>query len=37
MSAIADLPALSRIEQLRAIFAGKIGYEGIVRTLDSAS
>ncbi len=34
MNAIADMPDLSGIEQLRAIFAGRTGYEGIVKTLD---
>jgi uncharacterized protein (TIGR00369 family) len=34
MNAIADMAQLSGIEQIRAIFAGKTGYEGIVKTLD---
>ena len=34
MNATADMPTLSGLEQLRAIFAGKTGYEGIVKTLD---
>jgi uncharacterized protein (TIGR00369 family) len=29
-----DMAALSGLEQLRAIFAGRTGYEGIVKTLD---
>lgn len=32
MNAIADLSRLSGIEQLRAIFSGRTGYEGIVKT-----
>ena len=34
MNAVADMPTLSGLEQLRAIFAGRTGYEGIVKTLD---
>src|SRR5580698_6626468 len=34
MSDTTDLLALSGLEQLRAIFAGKTGYEGIVGLLD---
>ena len=34
MNATADMPTLSGLEQLRAIFAGRTGYEGIVKTLD---
>jgi uncharacterized protein (TIGR00369 family) len=34
MNAMADMPSLSGIEQLRAIIAGRTGYEGIVKTLD---
>jgi uncharacterized protein (TIGR00369 family) len=34
MDATGQAPALSGLEQLRAIFAGKTGYEGIVKTLD---
>lgn len=34
MNAVADMRSLSGIEQLRAIFAGRTGYEGIVKTLD---
>jgi uncharacterized protein (TIGR00369 family) len=34
MNANADFATLSGLEQLRAIFAGKTGYEGIVKTLD---
>jgi uncharacterized protein (TIGR00369 family) len=33
MNELADLSALSGLEQLRAIFAGQTGYEGIVKTL----
>jgi hypothetical protein len=33
MNSISDLSALPGLEQLRAIFAGKTGYEGIVKTL----
>ena len=33
MSATVDGGALSGLEQIRAIFAGKTGYEGIVKTL----
>lgn len=32
MSAVADLSGLSGLEQLRAIFSGRTGYEGIVKT-----
>lgn len=34
MNAVPDLATLSGIEQLRAIFAGRTGYEGIVKTFD---
>src|ERR1700730_18449278 len=34
MNAVPDLATLSGIEQLRAIFVGRTGYEGIVKTLD---
>jgi uncharacterized protein (TIGR00369 family) len=34
MNVAADWATLSGLEQLRAIFAGQTGYEGIVRTLD---
>ncbi|MGA2710498.1 MAG: PaaI family thioesterase [Steroidobacteraceae bacterium] len=34
MNAMAEMPSLSGIEQLRAIFAGRTAYEGIVKTLD---
>ena len=34
MNAVPDLSTLSGIEQLRAIFAGRTGYEGIVKTFD---
>ena len=34
MNAILDMPALSGLEQLEAIFAGRTGYEGIGKTLD---
>ena len=34
MSAAAHLEAPSGLDQLRAIFAGQTGYEGIVKTLD---
>jgi uncharacterized protein (TIGR00369 family) len=34
MNAIPDLSTLSGIEQLHAIFAGRTGYEGIVKTFD---
>ena len=34
MNAGDDLSTLSGIEQLRAIFAGRTGYEGIVKTFD---
>jgi uncharacterized protein (TIGR00369 family) len=34
MNAPVDMAALSGLEQLRAIFAGRTGYEGIVKTLD---
>ena len=34
MNAVAELSTLSGIEQLRAIFAGRTGYEGIVKTFD---
>ena len=34
MNVMADMPSLSGIEQLRAIFAGRTEYEGIVKTLD---
>jgi uncharacterized protein (TIGR00369 family) len=33
MNATADVAALSGLEQLRAIFSGQTGYEGIVKTL----
>ena len=33
MNAMPDMSALSGLEQLRAIFAGGTGYEGIVKTL----
>src|SRR5277367_6091966 len=34
MNATEEVLALSGLEQIRAIFAGKTGYEGIVKTLD---
>jgi len=34
VNAILDMPALSGLEQLEAIFAGRTGYEGIGKTLD---
>ncbi len=34
MNASVELTALSALDQIRAIFAGKTGYEGIVKTLD---
>jgi uncharacterized protein (TIGR00369 family) len=34
MIPVSDFSALSGLEQLRAIFEGKTGYEGIVKTLD---
>src|SRR3984893_1713954 len=34
MNAVPDLATLSGLEQLRAIFAGVTGYEGIIKTLD---
>jgi hypothetical protein len=34
MITVPDLSALSDLEQLRAIFSGETGYEGIVKTLD---
>jgi uncharacterized protein (TIGR00369 family) len=34
LNAVADIQHLSGIEQLRAIFTGRTGYEGIVKTLD---
>jgi uncharacterized protein (TIGR00369 family) len=34
MDTTADLLTLSGIEQIRAIFAGKTGYQGIAKTLD---
>jgi uncharacterized protein (TIGR00369 family) len=34
MNATTHLATLSGLEQLQAIFAGKTGYEGIVKTLD---
>jgi uncharacterized protein (TIGR00369 family) len=34
MNAVAQLAELSGLDQIRAIFAGKTGYEGIVKTLD---
>ncbi|MGH6889038.1 MAG: PaaI family thioesterase [Rhizomicrobium sp.] len=34
MNAVLDMPALSGLEQVQAILAGKTGYEGIVKTLD---
>ena len=34
MSELAAFATLSGLEQLRAIFAGETGYEGIVKTLD---
>ena len=34
MNAAAQLAELSGLDQIRAIFAGKTGYEGIVKTLD---
>ena len=37
MDAAARFAKLSGLEQLRAIFAGKTGYEGIVKTLDLRS
>jgi uncharacterized protein (TIGR00369 family) len=33
MNDIADISTLSGLEQLRAIFAGRTGYEGIIKTL----
>jgi acyl-coenzyme A thioesterase PaaI-like protein len=34
MNLPADLATLSGLDQLRAVFAGRTGYEGIVKTLD---
>src|SRR5258707_5293900 len=34
MNAVADIQHLSGMEQLRAIFTGRTGYEGIIKTLD---
>jgi acyl-coenzyme A thioesterase PaaI-like protein len=34
MNAVPDLSTLPGLEQLRAIFAGRTGYEGIVKTFD---
>ena len=34
MKAPVELSALSGLDQIRAIFAGKTGYEGIVKTLN---
>jgi uncharacterized protein (TIGR00369 family) len=34
MNAVLDMPVLSGLEQLEAIFAGRTGYEGIGKTLD---
>lgn len=34
MTTVSDFSTLPGLEQLRAIFAGKTGYEGIVKTLD---
>ena len=34
MNALAELAGLSGLEQLRAIFAGRTGYDGIVNLLD---
>jgi uncharacterized protein (TIGR00369 family) len=33
MNALAEMPALSGLEQIRAVFSGRAGYEGIVKTL----
>jgi uncharacterized protein (TIGR00369 family) len=33
MNALTDMPRLSGLEQIRAIFDGSAGYEGIVKTL----
>ncbi len=34
MDAMTELTRLSGLQQLQAIFAGKTGYAGIVKTLD---
>ena len=33
MNALAEMPALSGLEQIRAVFSGRAGYEGIVKML----
>ena len=37
MDATTELTRLSGLQQLQAIFAGKTGYAGIVKTLDRSS
>jgi uncharacterized protein (TIGR00369 family) len=34
MAAVSEIAEVSGLDQIRAIFAGKTGYEGIVKTLD---